>query len=455
MGFTIHFLVLLLPSLALALLREKQGAALNLEVFELVDKNKDGLLDENEGLHGFDSWKPYDINQDGRLSLKEFSALGHAAQRLEEAALLEEEQKSKTSARARCLPGSPKDVLMFELADKDRNGFIDEHEGLSGFDWKVFDNNKDSKLDPKEFMMLVQESLRLEDEGPELKDEERRFSAPINRHDASLSESAYKNMMRRGNQQPAAGSKGSSLKQNQGPFMWSQNDGPGQKLPDYLSAFEKDEYNELSEYFGPFRIDYSVHTIEVPGWNFVVESPAETPGRGNVVIGNQNFWADADNTFMAGKHHTARGRQLSVVGGKDNVAEGVGITILGGEQNAARGNLTVIDGGYRNEASGNYAVVEGGVKNVASGDFSSISGGQSNIAMGYASSVTGGKANEGIGKMSAVHGGSGNKAKGPISTIGGGIGQVTEEEGESVFHELTAQDRETVQDPDHVGQHFT
>jgi hypothetical protein len=450
---------LLLPSFALAILREKQGVGLNLEVFQLVDRNKDSFIDENEGLHGFDSWKPYDVNQDGKLSLKEFSALGHAAQRLEEASLLEEKHRSKTSARARCLPGSPKDIFMFQLADQDKSGFIEEQEGLSGFDWKVFDNNKDGKLDPKEFMILVQESLRLEDEGPELKDDERqrRFSAPINRHDASLSENAT-SMMRR-SKPTAPGSAGGSLKQNPA----SQNpSSAASQLPDVdyqlgpeRSAFEPDHWNDLSEYFGPFRIDYSEHTIEVPGWNFVIESPSETPGRGNLIVGNQNFYSDADNTFIAGKHNTARGFQLSIVGGKDNVGEGHGVVIIGGEQNAARGNLTVIDGGYRNEASGNYGVAEGGVKNVVTGDFASTSGGQSNIAMGYGTSVTGGKANEAIGRLSAVHGGSGNKAKGEMSVIGGGVGQVTETEIETIFFPLTDQDRETVQDPDHVGNHFT
>lgn len=349
---------------------------------------------------------------------------------------------------------------MFKLADKDRNGYIDENEGMSGFDWKVFDNDQDGKLSPKEFMILVQEGLRLEDEGPELKEEERRFSAPIHRHGASMSEDA--GMMRgRTARQPKAQGKGAAKAQGKGAGLnqhAKQGElphAPNEQLPDELSAFEEDHYNDYSEYFGPFRIDYSVHTIEVPGWNFVVQSPGETPGRGNVIVGNQNFVADAANSFLAGKHLTARGYYISDVGGKDNVAEGKGIVIEGGEQNAARGNFTVIDGGYRNEATGNYAVVEGGVKNMAMGDFASVSGGQSNIAFGRGSSVTGGKANEAIGKASSIHGGSGNKAKGELSTIGGGIGQTTEEAGEATWYLLTDQDRETVADPDHVGQHFT
>jgi len=364
MGFTIQCARLLLPALALASLRDKQGSALNLEMFQVLDKDNSGFIEQHEGLEGFDSWQPYDTNQDGKLHLKEFSALGHAAQRLETASILQEKaKKTKSSARARCLPGSPKDIFMFELADKDKSGFVEENEGMSKFDWKVFDNDSDGKLSPKEFMIMVQDSLRLEDEGPELSDEDRpkgQFSASIHRHGASFAQAGAGMMRGRNadnftpedqdkarNALKAAGINPAGLDQKvkKGTQPGGLPHAPNEQLPPELSAFEADHWNDLSEYFGPFRIDYSVHNIELPGWNFVIESPSETPGRGNVIVGDQNFVSDADNTFVVGKHHTARGRQISIVGGKDNVAEGVGITIVGGEQNAARGNYTVLDGG--------------------------------------------------------------------------------------------------------------
>lgn len=467
MGFTIKLVTVLIPAVALASLHEIQGSALNIAVFQSVDLDKSSFIEENEGLSGFDAWQEYDADKDGKLSLREFSRLAHEAQRLEEASLLQEKAKRvKSSARARCLPGSPKDIFMFQIADKDKNGFIEKSEGLSDFDFSAFDNDKDGKLSPKEFMILVQESLRLEDEGPELKDEEHRFSVPINRHDASLSEGL--NVMQ--GRAPKANDAGLNQKANgagvseqpgvdRPPDISPEDITKDIQLPLELTAFETDHWNDLSEYFGPFRLDYASHTIEVPGWNLIVESRTYSPGRGNLVIGNQNFYNDADNSLLSGKHHTARGRQISVVGGKDDVAEGQGIVIMGGEQNTARGNYTVVDGGYRNEADSSYSVVEGGVKNAADGVFASISGGQENLALGYSSSITGGKANEimSMGKYAAVHGGVGNKLKGNYSTIGGGVGQNTaqEVEFEALFVPLSDEDRETVADPDHVGQHFT
>merc|ERR1719191_1410324 len=66
------------------------------------------------------------------------------------------------------------------------------------------------------------------------------------------------------------------------------------ELPPDLSAFEKDNFegnSELSEYFGPFRLDYSNHILELLGWNLVVSSPYSKPGLGNLVIGHANFYS--------------------------------------------------------------------------------------------------------------------------------------------------------------------
>jgi len=225
-------------------------------------------------------------------------------------------------------------------------------------------------------------------------------------------------------------------------------------LPPSLSAFEEDHYNGLSEYFGPFRLDYADHSIVLPDWNMVIESPEQIPGHGNMIIGNDNYAADADNAFITGEHNTGRGFAVTAAGGKDNVAEGNGVTVIGGEQNVARGNFSVVNGGYRNEVDGSYSVVGGGVKNVALGNFATATGGQANLAEGLYSVATGGKSNEALGRLSAVHGGSGNKAEGNSSVVDGGLGQTAYGEGDSVFSELTQQDLESLASADHVGNPF-
>jgi len=211
--------------------------------------------------------------------------------------------------------------------------------------------------------------------------------------------------------------------------MSSPDEAPPQLDPS-LSAYEIDIHNpEESEYFGPFRIDYHDHTINLEDWNMVVESPREQPGRGNLVVGTQNFIADATNSAVFGKHDTARGLSEAVMG-FDNVAEGEANSLIGGQNGVAKGNSTAVTGGYGNEAIGNFASNTGGTKGVAEGDFAVVAGGDSNLADGKDSVVTGGNSNEALGPQSATHGGSGNKVTGKVATISSGLGQSAENEAE-------------------------
>lgn len=175
--------------------------------------------------------------------------------------------------------------------------------------------------------------------------------------------------------------------------------------PMSLSAYEQDEFNERSEYFGPFRLDYSDHTIELPEWNIVVESPQRIPGRGNLIVGRANIVDHSDNSFVSGKNHRVVGHANTVAGGKGSEAYGINNVVIGGEENVARGVKVVVEGGYRNQASGRASAVGGGLKNRAEGEFAAASGGLVNLAGGRFSVVTGGQNNSARGRYSAVHGG--------------------------------------------------
>lgn len=175
--------------------------------------------------------------------------------------------------------------------------------------------------------------------------------------------------------------------------------------PPNLGAFEEDEFNTLSEYFGPFRLDYADHNIELPNWNLVVESPQDIPGRGNLIVGRENYLDHASNSFVAGKHMTVIGRDNTVAGGKDNFISGNNSVIIGGQQNTARGLTTFVQGGYRNEADGKSSSVGGGYQNLATGTFSSAMGGRDNIVSGYLAVGTGGRLNVASGNLAAIHGG--------------------------------------------------
>merc|ERR1719171_2488349 len=77
---------------------------------------------------------------------------------------------------------------------------------------------------------------------------------------------------------------------------------PGGGEPKFIK-YEPDFLHDNSENFGPFIVDYSGHNIKLPDWNLVVSSSAHTKGKGNVGVGIDNFYYDASNSFIAGKHN--------------------------------------------------------------------------------------------------------------------------------------------------------
>lgn len=213
--------------------------------------------------------------------------------------------------------------------------------------------------------------------------------------------------------------------------MKSPQQAPPQLDPS-LSAYEVDIHNpEESEYFGPFRIDYHDHTINLEDWNLVVESPREQPGRGNFVVGNQDFVADSTNSAVFGKHDTARGLSEAVVG-FDNVAEGEANSLIGGQNDVAKGNSTAVAGGYGNEAKGNFGVACGGDKDVAEGDFGVACGGHANDEVSKDGVAKGGTGNVVKGEGATVDGGDGNMAVAQLSTIASGEGGITKSETEVI-----------------------
>lgn len=228
------------------------------------------------------------------------------------------------------------------------------------------------------------------------------------------------------------------------------------ELPPDLSAFEKDNYEgeaALSEYFGPFRLDYGNHAIECNGWNFVISSPLQKPGLGNMMIGEDNFVTDATNSFIIGSHNTARGDSVAIIAGSDNEASGEGDVVIGGEENIAEGLYSNVDGGYRNEAAGFYDVVSGGAMNVATGNFAVVAGGQNNYASGAGSSITGGRGNEAVSILSSINGGAGNKASFKHSTVVGGVGLEDEKSEAAMWVPLDEHDREEVASKDFSKSH--
>lgn len=210
-----------------------------------------------------------------------------------------------------------------------------------------------------------------------------------------------------------------------------------------LSAFTPDPQDPYKEKFGPFLIDYTRHSL-ITDWNVVVNSPGEINGRGNLVVGENNFIADATNSFISGHHNTARGKDITVAGGEDNVAEDQASVTVGGQFVVARGNYSVADGGFHNQADGNFVVTAGGEQDRSKGEFSTAGGGESNMADGDGPTITGGKSNEATGTASVVHGGSGNKALQAMSSVSGGLGQATIGEGDHIFKVLTAADKEAL-----------
>jgi len=188
------------------------------------------------------------------------------------------------------------------------------------------------------------------------------------------------------------------------------------------SAYEPDYLRDGSEYFGPFRLDYKTHTVELADWNLDVESSQDLPGRGDISVGPHNYFFDATNSFVGGRNNIVRGNGAVIMGGEDNSADGTTVTVAGGSRNVAKGFGSTVSGGYRNEAIGSHIAVAGGVKNVAKGKYGSIIGGEDNEANGEESSILGGQGNEAMGHFAIAQGGAGNKAVGKFSVVKGGEG---------------------------------
>jgi len=189
------------------------------------------------------------------------------------------------------------------------------------------------------------------------------------------------------------------------------------------SAYQPDPFHDHSENFGPFIIDYDGHNVKLPDWTLVVKSTNDHPGHGNVGVGLDNYFYDASNSFVAGRHNIIKGENNAVLGGEDNAAAGNAAIVTGGQKNIASGEAASVVGGYKNEAFGQSSSVMGGKKNMARGKFSGVTGGIHNIAEGDFSLVGGGQGNKAEARDSVVGGGGfDNKAVADGSIVAGGQG---------------------------------
>jgi len=195
---------------------------------------------------------------------------------------------------------------------------------------------------------------------------------------------------------------------------------------EYQSAIGRDGYepNPIqpnSEFFGPFRIDYKEHTIYLEDWNFAIEAAYETPGWGNLIVGDNNDWLETYDSAILGEDNKAIG-EFNFVGGRHNVADGIGATVAGGEHNLAQSEFATLMGGRTNNVTAPYGVVDGGFHNGVSAAFASVKAGMGNVADGFYSSVVGGMMNVAMANSSSVLGGHNNTVpdNGVAMTVVGG-----------------------------------
>merc|ERR1719428_2128172 len=130
--------------------------------------------------------------------------------------------------------------------------------------------------------------------------------------------------------------------------------------------------------FGPFSLNYHDNTVELLDWNLLVDTDPElSSGRGNMALGLDHFFGYAKNSFLAGRHNTARGDNGAVFGGISNKVNEASSTVYGGEGNVASGWGSHVTGGFHNEAMfGQASAVRGGSRNRAEGNFGTIAGGE-------------------------------------------------------------------------------
>lgn len=179
---------------------------------------------------------------------------------------------------------------------------------------------------------------------------------------------------------------------------------PGQQGRD---GFEPDPYRPMSEYFGPFRIDYESHTIFLQDWNLVLMSDFGQKGMGNLVVGLAHDYSQASNSVVLGGGNTVEGK-YAVAAGLENTAKGTGAVCAGGAQNSALKNFAAVFGGSKNKADAEFSTVAAGVGGLAGAKFSSVLGGQSNKAMGWGTTILAGSLNVAFGNLSTISGGYNN-----------------------------------------------
>lgn len=154
-------------------------------VFAKSDLDRSGFLEPTEvnqlmAVAGLSpktfNWQAYDYDQDGRLSFDEFLEAGPAAGKAAKEGethssgmdspmkriLLKRDANSSEASLEQEDEVSPD--LVFQLADKNQNGFIDGDEGLYGFPWQQFDHDQDGKLSHDEFNKLITEAKYPEEE---------------------------------------------------------------------------------------------------------------------------------------------------------------------------------------------------------------------------------------------------------------------------------------------------
>lgn len=119
----------------------------------------DALLAQTPLAPGSFDWHKYDFDGNGALSQGEFLAAGDAVlqqvKHQHQVALEAQQQASLLEQEA-----ISSEMQVFNDADKNHDGFLEQSEmdalngraGLTGFDWKVFDSDKDNRLNETEFL---------------------------------------------------------------------------------------------------------------------------------------------------------------------------------------------------------------------------------------------------------------------------------------------------------------
>jgi len=209
-----------------------------------------------------------------------------------------------------------------------------------------------------------------------------------------------------------------------GPSWLSANPGGALKF-EYQSAigrdgFEPDPTGPSAEYFGPFKIDYSTHTITLNNWNMAIGTELKHYGMGNLIVGNNHSYQEARNGVILGDSNILKG-SYGLVAGQYNLAKGRGAVVDGGRGNKELADYGTVGGGSSNNVTATFGVVQAGEGNSVTAPFASASGGQDNLADGYSASVSG-KGNKALANLSSVISGEGNEIPANMvsETIAGG-----------------------------------